>query len=106
MIQIDYKGGKVVWNSSYNWERDNYDYEQDILQVKYGENCVIDVGNYSDGKGGRNFVIMIIDYRPYPNENDKTAAWSFPYAIIPCADKADMLVQLQRAIDVYPKLIG
>lgn len=106
MSQVDYKGGKVVWDNSYNWERDNYDYDQDILQVMYGENCLIDVGDYDNGRGSRHFVIMIIDFRPYPNEDDKPEAWSRPYASIPCTDKEDMLMQLQRAIDVYPKLIG
>lgn len=102
---LDYKGGKVTWDNSYDWERDNYNYEQDILQIEYGKNCVIDVGSYTSVDGSHRFVIMVIDFRPYPNDDDKPEAWSRPFASIPCADKADMLVQLQRAIDIYPGMI-
>lgn len=102
---IDYKSGKVVWDNSQNWERDEdyYHYDQDILQVVYGEHCIIDVGDYSDGKGGRHLVIMVVDQGQYQDEEDKPEAWSHPYACIPCRNKSDMLVQLQRAIDVYPE---
>lgn len=105
---IDYKDGKILWDNSDNWSRDTYDYNQDILQVKYGENCIIDVGDYSDGCGGRHFAIMIIDYTPYPDKNDdsRANAWHPPYACIRCKDKSDMLLQLQRAIDTYPALIA
>jgi len=106
---IDYKGGKIVWDNSYNWELPDHDYayDQDILQIKYGEHCVIDVGNYSDGSGSNHhFVILVIDYEPYPDDENKPQAWDNPYAVIPCQDKADLLIQLRRAIDVYPNMIG
>jgi hypothetical protein len=105
-IMIDYKSGKVTWDTSYNWERDNYDHEQDILQISYGENCVIDVGSYTNSYNESRFVIKVIDFSPYPDDNDKPEAWRQPFASIPCVDKADMLVQLQRAIDIYPNMIG
>lgn len=100
---IDFKGGKVTWDNSYNWTKDNYDYEQDILQVKYGENLIIDVGNYGKGES---FTIMVIDFTPYSKDDDKPLAWEYPFALIPCKDRADMLIQLQRAIDIYPMMIG
>lgn len=105
---IDYKGGKVVWDNSHNWMLDDsdYAYEQDILQLKYGDHCVIDVGNYANGKGEGHFVIMVINYAPYHNEEDKPEAWNEPFASIPCKDKTDMLMQLQRAIRIYPEMIG
>lgn len=95
---IDYKDGKITWDTSFNWERDEhyYHYHQDILQVKYGQHCLIDVGNYSNKEP--HFTIFVVD----PNEEE---AWGHPYACIPCQDKADMLVQLQRAINVYPKMM-
>lgn len=105
---IDYKGGKVVWDNSHNWDKpeDYYAHDQDILQVKYGENCIIDVGDYSDGQGGRHFVILVIDFSSYNQEEDMSEAWSHPYTSITCRDKEDMLVQLQRAIDLYPSMIA
>ena len=109
---IDYKGGTITWDNSHKWEEDDqwYDYNQDILQVSYGKNCVIDVGNYPQrpetGTINRQFVIIVIDYSSYPEDDDKSDAWSYPYASIPCKDKLDLLTQLQRAIDVYPTMIG
>ena len=101
---VNYKGGKVTWDNSHNWEKDDnwYSCKQDILQISYGKNCVIDVGNYGDGT----FAIFVIDFSPYPNDDDKPTAWSIPYTKIVCKDKHDMLLQLQRAIDIYPGLIG
>ena len=106
---IDYKGGKVVWDNSDNWSRDDdyYKYNQDILQIKYSENCIIDVGSYPTVQDGSDLlVIMVINLRPYPNDDDKWEAWEDPFASIPCADKDDMLVQLQRAIDLYPSMLA
>jgi len=104
---IDYKGGKVVWDNSHHWEKSEheYDYDQDLLQFMYGEHCVIDVGRYYSRNDGHRFVIMVVDYRPYHNEQEKPDAWSNPYAAIPCQDKDDLLIQLQRAIDVYPEMM-
>ena len=100
---IDYKGGKVVWDSSREWSQDHDYYCEDILQIIYGENCVIDVGSYGS-QDWAHYTIMVIDYRG-SYEDDKSDAWSNPYAFIPCKDKEDMLVQLQRAIDIYPAMI-
>jgi len=100
---IDYRNGKVTWDNSDRWARESYDWQQDILQVSYGKNCVIDVGCCN---GDGTFAIFVIDFSPYPNDDDKPTAWSIPYTKIVCKDKHDMLVQLQRAIDIYPRLIG
>ena len=103
---IDYKDGKITWDNSNDWQDDNYDYNQDILQVEYGQHCVIDVVDYSNGHGGRDFVIMVIDFSQCQTGDDKVRAWTNRYASIPCKDKADLLLQLQRAIDIYPQMIG
>ena len=102
---IDYKDGKITWDNSHSWEKDEAYYAQDLLQVEYGTRCVIDVGDYSNGSGERHFVIMVIDFSTCQTEDEMAEAWCDPYATIPCKDKADLLVQLQRAIDVYPSMI-
>jgi len=105
---IDYKQGKITWDTSDDWERDDNDYigDQDILQVEYGEHCIIDVGSYTNQQDVDRFIIMVIDFSQCQTDDDKARAWTNRYASIPCKDKADMLVQLQRAIDIYPQMIG
>jgi hypothetical protein len=98
---IDYKGGTVVWDNSYNWELDDYDYNQDILQVKYGQHIVIDVGDYTDGQGGRHFTIMVIDFSSCSNEDEMAEMWCHPKATFSSKDRGEMLLQLQHAIDTY-----
>lgn len=105
---IDYQDGKVIYDNSFDWKNDisYYSYHQDILQIAYGENCIIDVGNYDNTRGGSHFVIMVIDFSPYQEEDNKFEAWNQPFASIPCQDKDDMLQQLQRAINIYPKILA
>lgn len=107
-MKLDYKGGKVTWNlyDSIDWSKkvthatEGF-LSEDILTLEY-ENCLIDLGYY----GGPNgiFVVKVIIPR-HPDGEGKYSAedWQYPFANIPCENQYDMFIQLQRAIDVYPK---
>lgn len=97
-MNIDFRGGKVNhscwddidWNKNLSFYNEGY-LSEDILQLQY-DSCIIDVGWYGGDKG--HFTIfVVIDHN-----------WHHPFACIPCKDKDDLMVQLQRAIDVYPDL--
>lgn len=104
---IRFEGGKVEWDtlSHIDWSK-TVDYRtqgylsQDILQLVYSH-CLIDLGWYGAEKG--HFTIMVIMPGEYTGEYD-AESWQEPIVRIPCKDQYDMLVQLQRAIDVYPAL--
>lgn len=103
---MDYKDGKITWDNSDNWERpeEDYAYNQDILQVEYGK-CLIDVGGYSS-KDNVVLTIMVLDLTRCVSPDDFTEQWGRPFARIPCTSKQDLLLQLQRAVEVYPALIN
>jgi hypothetical protein len=103
-VSIDYKGGKVEWDlfkeidfsKSVSWKTEGY-LSEDLLTLQY-QNCLIDLGWYGGERGG--FKIVVI----FPEEDGEYTpeAWAYPYARIPCQNQYDMLIQLQRAIDIYP----
>lgn len=108
---IDYKGGKIVWDTSSDWELDEkeYAFAQDILQMSYPVpqgKLIIDVGSYM-GWDNKNavFVICVALLEDNKTDDEHAAAWDRPITRILCIDKQDMLLQLQRAIDTYPKMM-
>jgi hypothetical protein len=103
-MSIDYKGGKVEWDLLKNidlskpvsWKTEGY-LSEDLLTLRY-ENCIIDLGWYG-GEGGHFTITVVV---PEESGEYSPESWTYSLAKIPCRDQDDMLVQLQRAIDIYP----
>lgn len=104
--RINFKGGTVEggWdNFSYiDWDK-KVDYRtegylsQDMLQLKY-DNCLIDLGWYGNEDGHFTIIVIIPDDNGVYSQD----SWDNHFAHIPCENQYDMLLQLQRAIDIYP----
>ncbi len=110
-MAIDYKGGKVTWDLFKNidwskevtWETEGY-VSEDLLTLEYDQ-CIIDVGWYG-GKEGH-FSIFIVVPNETPDDDGcfyTPESWHDLFARIPCKNSNDMLIQLQRAIDIYPEM--
>jgi hypothetical protein len=90
---IPLNDGKVVWDNtaSSHWS-------EDVLQIVY-DHCIIDLGLYS----ADTLIISVVERKTIDDE--QIEAWAKPVAVIPCADRTDMLMQLERAIRVYPSML-
>ena len=103
-MSIDYKGGKVEWNFfKYIDFSKEVSYKEgllseDLLTLRY-ENCMIDLGWYGGATGRFTIKAILPD-----QDGEYSKSWIHPFANIPCQNQDDMLIQLQRAIDIYPVL--
>jgi hypothetical protein len=105
---INLRDGKALSDFGWGWanvdldDPQTYLGNQDILTLTF-DYCTVDLGWYGGeiGNGGH-FTIMIII--PELDGEYSSESWHPPYNRIACLDADDMLVQLQRAIDVYPKI--
>lgn len=103
---IDFKGGiieggwdnfsHIDWSKQVDYRTEGY-LSQDILQIAY-DNCVIDLGWYGAEEGHFTIIVITTDDNGIYSED----SWDNPFARIPCENQYDMLLQLQRAIDIYP----
>lgn len=104
---IDIRGAKT--GPGTDWELEHCDlddpntylYNQGLLQLEY-DYCLIDLGHY--GGAGKDGLFSIKVITPELDGEYTAERWDRRYAGIPCQDADDMIAQLQRAIDVYPKL--
>lgn len=109
-MKLDYKGGTVTWNlyDSIDWSKkvthatEGF-LSEDILTIEY-EKCLIDLGWYGGPKGHFTIKVIVPFYSDDPESKYAPEDWSRPYANIPCENQYDMFLQLQRAIDIYPRL--
>ncbi len=108
-MKLDYKGGKVTWNlydaidwSKYVTHASEGFLSEDILTVEY-EYCLIDLGWYGGANGCFVIKVIIPVFSKDPDVKYDAEDWAYPFANIPCENQYDMHIQLQRAIDIYPK---
>lgn len=107
-MNIDYKNGMVIWDqfTSFDWSKGldfktNSALSQDMLTIEF-PGCLIDLGWYGGLDEYSGFTIIVVDKSD--DQEEQAFNWVNPLASIPCTDKEDVLTQLQRAINIYPKM--
>lgn len=92
--QLNLKNGKVVYNDfeidpTFSFEKQKWCYKEDLLQIHFDNNILVDVGWHPEFDDKGNFYIRVI----------KNFDWSHPIFEKKCKEIDAMIQYLQQAID-------
>lgn len=93
MLNIDFKSGKLLYNEfniipSRPLEGQEHLLLEDLLQIQYGDNIILDVGWYPEFDISGNFLVQII----------KNQDWSAPVFKKACQNIENLIDTLNYAI--------
>lgn len=99
MENINFRTGKIIFNEfhidfSKPFSKQLECLSEDLLQIKYGDNYLIDVGWYPESEVEGCFIIQVIE-----NEN-----WAKPISSIQCKKEETLVKNLKKAVDIAEKL--
>lgn len=99
MLSIDFKSGEIVYNefnivSSKPLAEQEDLLSEDLLQIQYGDNIILDVGWYPEFDISGNFLVQII----------KNQDWSTPVFKKACQNIEELIDTLNYAIVLSHKI--
>ncbi len=99
MINFNFVNGKILYDEfkidfTKNFDEQELCLLEDLLQVKYGENYLIDIGWYPEFDRNGTFIINVIkDYK-----------WDSPIVKKECKNELDLLNTISECVDLVESL--